>query len=387
MNWQHSEHVFAQTPANSYAMMMYGETLEFNGYHVWTFPRAMFRTVFYDDSGFPTTARFQLPDGFVEQCAQGNQAYIAMGTQGVLVAKLNENGFAPDWKLSTKGIDALTPLPLTITEPTTILGSILLILCVPPFALIHAYLLHRVWLYVLPAVEARQMALKVTAGLVILAIIGCVVWLTSDRIDLYEVIGVLTGITVLVGMVATVLLAQEAAVTDYTRNRLAGASIIVSLIVPGGVAAIFAMWWLVFGVVFCYWAYQRVYWGYVSDAGVSPEGRIQRWRVDRLAIEMVVIIAVGVVANIIQVGILQAFMYRVGGITSLISLLGIGLGIAGLYFLIRHYSRQRAKSILKLSLDVPGKREFHFMSRDLWLHTVYWIILAVVVTLRLLWDN
>ncbi len=379
-NWRHSEHIFAKSQTDRYAMEMYGEQLHFNGYSVWTFPRPVFRSVFYDDSGFPSTMRFELPQGKVANSGQGNVVYVAMGTQGVLVAKITANGLAPDWKLSSRGIDALTPLPISITQPGTILGIIVLILCVPPFALIHAYLLQRVWVYLLPAVEARVMALKVTAGLVILAIIGCVVWLTSDRIDLYEVLAVLTGITVLVGTVATVLLAQKAGVTDYTRNRLAVAAILVSLIVPGGAAAIFVMWWLVFGVVFCYWAYQRTYWRYVKQDELSAESRIQRWRVDRLAIEMVVVIAVGVVANVIQVGFLQALMYRVGGIASLISLLGIGLGVAGLYFLIRHYSRYRAKSILQLNSDAPAKRELRLMSRDLWMHTVYWIIFAVVLT-------
>lgn len=378
-NWNHSEHKFAAKQINAYAMTMYGETLSFNT-ATWNFPRPMFRTVFYDESGF-ASMRFELPDGFVANAAQGDQVYIAMGTEGVLVAKLAGNGFAPDWRLSTTGIDSLTPLPLIVTEPTTLMGIILLILCVPPFALIHAYLLQRVWVYVLPPAEARRLALWVTAGLVLLAIIGSLVWLTSDRIDLYEVIGVLTIITVIIGMTVTVLLALKAEVTSATRNRLAIASILVSLIVPGGVAAIFAMWWLVFGVVLSYWAYHRAYWRYIAYAGVTPEGRVQRWRVDRLAIEMVIICMVGASALFAQVTFFQAFTYRFGGLGSLVFLLGIGLAIAGLYFVIRHYSRRRAQAILQLNMDVPQTRDLQHLSRDLWRHTLYWGVLAIVLSI------
>ena len=379
-DWQRSEHEFAEKATNSFPMTMYGEALDLNGYTVWAFPRPIFRGIFYDDSGVPSTARFQLPDGFVSNNAQGNILYVAMGTQGVLIAKLSGNGFAPDWKLSTKGLDALTPLPLNITNPSALLGIIALILFVPPFALIHAYLLQRVWVYVLPAQQAQSMALKVTAALVVLAIIGSVLWLTSDRIDLYEVLGVLTAITVLVGVTATILLTQRAGVTEYTRNRLAGAAFFVSLIVPGAVAALFAMWWLVFGAVFCYWAYQRTYWRFIKNDKLSPQSRIQRWRADRLAIEMLLIVAVGAVAIFLQVAFAQGFLYRMGGVASLVSLLGFGMGVGGLYFLIRHYSSQRAKHIMMLDGEVQSQRELRLLSGDLWKHTIYWILLAGVAT-------
>jgi hypothetical protein len=243
-------------------------------------------------------------------------------------------------------------------------------------------------LYVLPPSEARQTALKVTAGLVVLAIIGIIFWLTNDRIDLYEVIAVLTGITVIVGVTVTVLLAGRAQVTDATRMKLALASLIVSLIVPGGVAAIFAMWWFVFGIVFIYWAYQRAFGRYTQlDVEPTPEGRVQRWRVDRLAIEMVVIIALGSATIIFEVGILQIFLNRMIGNGSLIELLSLALGIGGLFFVIRHYSSQRAKYLLKLSEDITPKRELRLMSGDLWMHTVYWVVLTGVASVATLFGQ
>ena len=386
-SWQPSEHRFSDKPANSNDFEFYGEQLLLNGYVIWSFPRPFFRGIFYGDASSSTIPRFELPQDKVGNSAQGNTVYIGMGTQGVLVAYLDGNGFAPDWKIRTQGIEALQALPLNFTQPASILSIILLILIVPPFALIHAYLLQRVWLYVLSPAEARSTALKVTAGLVVLAIIGIIFWLTSDRIDLYEVIGVLTVITVIVGVTTTVLLAQKAKVTDATRMKLAGAALVVSLIVPGGVAALFALWWLVFGIVFIYWAYQRVYRRFIDIDGVTPESRLQRWRVDRLAIEMVMIIALGSVTIIFEVGLLQAFLNRAIGNTGLIELLSLALGIGGLFFVIRHYSSQRAKAILKLTDETLPKRELRLMSGDLWKHTVYWIILTGVASAATLFGQ
>jgi hypothetical protein len=376
LNWHRTEYVFAVTANNSFPMEMYSDTLHLKERSIWTYPRSIFRGIFYDTTTQDANNQFILPYKDVSNSVVRDTIYIAMGTQGVLVGKLDDNGIAPDWHLSTNGMDTLKPLPLTISEPTTILGIIALILVVPPFALIHAYLLQRIWVYLLPALEARRLALKVTAGLVVLAIIGAVVWLTNEQIDLYPIIGVMTLITVIVGVTLTLWLAQQKQVSDYTRKRLAVAAFLVSLIVPGGVAAIFAMWWLVFGLVFCYWAYHRAYWRYIIDDGLTPEGRIQRWLVDRLAIEMVVIITIGVAAIIIEMALVPAFT----GTAELIQLLGLGLGFGGLRFLIQHYSSQRAKAILMRDPDFESKRELRRMSRDLWLHTVYWIALAVILT-------
>lgn len=386
-SWKRSEHRFADKVSNSYNFEFYGEQLLLNGYNIWSFPRPVFRGIFYGDVTSSTLPRFELPQAKVNNTAQGNRVYIGMGTQGVFVGQFaldDQNSFAPDWKISTQGIDALQALPLNITQPNIILGIVALILIVPPFALIHIYLLYRLWLYVLPPAAARATARNVTIGLVVVAILGALFWLTSDRIDLYEVVVVVTAIVVIVGVTVTVLLAGLAQVTDATRMKLALAALIVSLIVPGGVAAIFAMWWFVFGIVFTYWAYQRVFRRYVQpDMEPTPEGRVQRWRIDRLAIEMVVIIAVGSVAIVFEVGILQVFLNRAIGSGGLIELLSLALGIGGLFFIIRHYSSVRAKYILKLDAESGSKRELRLMSGDLWMHTVYWVVLTGVASIAI----
>jgi len=381
-SWQRSEHRFANPPVKSaYTTEWYGEQLILNGYGIWSFPRSVFRSVFYDGTTTQGSLPFNLPQSSVSNAVQGSTIYIAAGTQGVLVAHFDDrNGLASDWKLSYQGMDALTPLALSITNPGTILGVLLFIFLAPPFALIHAYFLQRVWAYVLPPAEARRTAFKVTAGIFVLAIIGAIFWLTNERIDLYEVIAVLTAITVIIGVTATVLLAQKAAVTDGTRNRLVLGALVVSLIVPGGVAAIFAAWWFVFGIVFVYWAFQHVFWRYIHYDGLTPEGRVQRWRVDRLAIELVIIIAVGVGGIAVQIGVFQTILYRTRVDFALIQLFALALGIGGLYFVIRHYSSGRARGILKLDANTHEGRPLQKMSRDMWLYSLYWFILVIVAS-------
>ncbi len=381
-SWQRSDHRFADPPVKSaYTTEWYGEQLMLNGYGVWSFPRPIFRSVFYDGTTVQGVLPFDLPEGSVNNAVQGNTIYIAAGTQGVLVAHFDDRGgLASDWKISSQGMDALQPLRLSITDPFDILFVIALILIVPPFALIHRYLLSRVWLYILPPAEASSMAWKVTLGLVAAGVIGAIFWLTSDRVDLYEVLAVLTALIVIVGVTVTVLLAQKADVTDGTRNRLALAALVVSLVVPIGVAAIFAMWWFVFGVVFVYWAFQRVFWRYIQYDGLTPEGRVQRWRVDRLAIELVIIIAVGLGGIALQIVLFQTILYRARFDYGLIQLLALALAIGGLYFVIRHYSSGRARGILKLDADTRQGRPLQKMSRDMWVNSLYWFILTVVAT-------
>ncbi len=165
-------------------------SLILNGYGVWSFPRPVFRGVFYDGTTYNGALPFNLPQSSVSNTVQGNTIYIAAGTQGVLVAHFDDrNGLASDWnRISTQGMDALQPLALTISDPIVLLFIVGLILVVPPFALIHIYLLNRVWLYLLPPAEAKAMARKVTLGLVVVGVIGAIFWLTNDRIDLYEVL-------------------------------------------------------------------------------------------------------------------------------------------------------------------------------------------------------
>ncbi len=384
--WQPSDHVFAEEAVNRYPMTMYGEMLELNSYGMWSFPRPMFRTVFYDSGNLPTYQQFKLPHGFVSNAAHGNTLYIAMGTEGVLVAKLGDDGFAPDWYLSSNGIDTLNPLPLTITQPATVFGIVLLILFVPPFALIHAYLLQRVWVYLLPPKEARQLALKVTAGLVVLAIIGSVFWLTNDRTDLYQVIAVCTIITVIVGLIVTVWLAQGAGVTHYTRNRLAVAAILLSLIVPGGVAAIFAMWWLVFGVVLAYWAYQRVYIYYLREQPADINDREVRWRIDRQCLEIIILITVSVMCLGAVIVFGSTFINRMA-LRPLDNVLVFPTAIVSLYVFylcLRTYANRRIIPFLKDTIKYPPEVNIldlrKSLMRRLSTATMYWIILAVIAT-------
>jgi hypothetical protein len=135
----------------------------------------------------------------------------------------------------------------------------------------------------------------------------------------------------------------------------------------------------VFGLVFCYWAYQRAYWRFITYDGLTPEGRLQRWRVDRLAIEMIIIIVLAVIAVIVAEVLLESVAYRLR--FSLWSgLFVIVCSVVGFYLLIRRYSSLRAKIILMRDPDFQSNRELRRMSRDLWLHTVFWIVIALGLT-------
>jgi hypothetical protein len=380
VNWRTSEHVFAENHTDSYKMNMNGETLYLNERAIWSFPRPVFRGIFYDSGKYPSEQRLETPYGDVSNSQQGDTLYVAMGTEGVLAFKSIAD--ASTWTLSAKGIHSLSPLPLTITNSFDILGVVGLALLMPPFALIHAYLLSRIWVYLLPAPQARRAALMTTAGLVVMAIMGIVYWLTNERTDLYQVIGVLTVITVIVGVSLTVYMATQRQVSDYTRNRLAVAALLLSLIVPGGVAAIFAMWWLVFGLVFAYWAYQRVYHKFRGSGEPTAEGRVQRWQTDRLALETMVNVLMVLVG--FGVASYAALIVLGGRVSELFIPLLLLITLYLTYKTLHVHARRQAHRIIKPKPDLNAtayiELESRTLARRLTVHTVMWIVLAAIAS-------
>lgn len=392
VNWRVAEHVFADADSGRVPIEVYGESVILTNGANWSFPRSVFRGIFYDGGNHPSEKRFELPSGIVSGSQQGDWLFVPLGTEGVLALRASSD--YRDWTLSAKGIDALSPLPLTITQPSNILGVVVLALLIPPFALIHAYLLSRVWVYLLPVREAWRAALKTTAGLVVLAIVGIIFWLTNVRTDLYQVIGVLTVITVIIGVSLTVYMAMQRQVSDYSRNGLTVAALVLSLVVPGGVAAIFAMWWLVFGLVFAYWAYQRVYAYYLRDTEATPEGRMRRWWVDRLAIETLFLIGTAVVAAGATLSIVDNVLLRVTGRLYLDNILILPAVIAIfclLYISIRGYANRRALSFLKMRTEPAPGLDLHYpnhaLVRRLTVHTVLWVVLALIASAATLFGQ
>jgi hypothetical protein len=106
-----------------------------------------FPVLLFDDL---TLNNFELAKDNPSNSAAADTVYVAMGTEGVLVGSTPGSSSDQPWRLTGTGIDLLNPLPLTLTDPLAVLGVILLALLVPPLPWIHAYLLSRVWVNLLP---------------------------------------------------------------------------------------------------------------------------------------------------------------------------------------------------------------------------------------------
>lgn len=299
-HWARSKAGFPEDRAEnvSYPLEMRGEGLYFGDRMVWAFPRSQFRFFFFDSSSSAGN-RFNLPyGGQVNNSAQGDTVYVAMGTEGVLVGRMADLPRLADARLGHVGMDALNPLPLTIRQPATIATIVLAGLLIPPYALMHVYLLSRVWGYALPRSHARRSGLLTTLILSAGAAAGVVIWLTDVRTDYYPMVAAVTGFGVVLSLTQAVFIAREAGLSPYARSRLLIASALVSLIVPLGVAGIFTTWWLVYALVFGYFRYQRVYARHLTLPVDGGDDRHLRWLIDRLSLETLVIALVGAAAAI-----------------------------------------------------------------------------------------
>ncbi|MEO8392360.1 MAG: hypothetical protein ABI700_05140 [Chloroflexota bacterium] len=239
---------------------------------IWSFPRPTYRFFFLsDDDG----QYFKLPNpGGVSSSRADGVLYVAMGTEGVLVYPAIQQ-----WYLSANGIDLLHPLRLTITDAPTILAIIVLALLVPPLPLLNAYLLSRVWLYALPPKKAWRLALRVSAILAALAAVAITIWLTDARTDYYTIVAVMGAISLLLGVGATIV----AAPADKAR-RLAWRAGLVSLIVPIGVAAIWAGWLFILPLVGCYMLFRALYTRMLRERGDVHAGLADTLTVQSLVV-------------------------------------------------------------------------------------------------------
>lgn len=339
-SWQRSTYPFDQEVfVQDLALTMRGETLYLGDYALWSFPRPMFRFFFLqNDSSAP---RFRLPFSLVSNVLDGDTLYVAMGTEGVLVGRLTAQPALIDWRISAAGIDALNPLPLTITRIPDLVGIVALGLLIPPFALLHAFLLYRLWFYLLPPARARRYALLTTLALVGVAAVGIVVWLTDVRTDYYPMVAAVTAVVVVVGVGVTLRLADAAPDAPRKGRQLLTAALL-SLVVPAGVAAIWTGWWLVYLLVFGYAAFR---WAY-SRALRPSEGRGERWLIDRLALQTTAIGALTALISVIALSYLQslilraALAYRLADIAQIVTLL---LALAASVVVVNRYARGRLR--------------------------------------------
>jgi hypothetical protein len=288
-NWSPAEGDLPEAEVQALPLTMSGETLELDTVALWQFPRPQFRYFFYEPDD-TVVKYFQLPYQ-PSNSVQGDVLYVAMGTEGVLVGPAPDSASPRAWTLTNNGMSELRPLALTITEPNEIVGIILLALLVPPLPILHAYLLSRVWAYVLPTQRAWRYALIFSLGQAVVAAIAIVIWLTQISVEYFPMVAVVTALVVIQGVAATGLLATRAGVTAYTRSRLLTAAALVSLIVPAGVAAIWTGWWAVGLLLIGYACLSYLSRYYLEKYGVitTPLKNESRWHIDRLAIEGVLI--------------------------------------------------------------------------------------------------
>lgn len=334
-------------------LTMSSENLRLESILLWQFPRPQFRYFFFeqDDSEIKY---FQLPYQ-PSNSLQGDVLYVAMGTEGVLVGPAPASTSSRAWTLTNAGMDALRPLQLTITDPNEMLGIILLALLVPPLPILHAYLLSRVWVYLMPEKRAWQMGLIIAFELAIVAAVAIALWLTQVSIDYYPMVAVVTALVVVEGVIMTWVFAQQAGVSSYTRNRLLIATALVSLLVPAGVAAIWTGWWAVGLVIIGYACLYYLARHHLEKYGVltTPLKNDSRWHIDRLALEGLIIGVLTLVMGLFGIyGIVGGLMWRVfEGYETwdwLQPLLQIGLLVVGAWLINRRIvSRSLALANIK----------------------------------------
>jgi hypothetical protein len=241
-------------PDAALALEWQGEGLLHNDAPIWTFPRAGFRQFFYEWTNVDDTIdRFVLRQGSAHNIVVGDALFVSLGTEGVLAlpAPGSDSTRAQEmWQ----NIPGLRPLPLGFRDPLTVIGVILAALVVPPLVFIHAYVLSRVWRYLMPAPDAWRKSLRLSLVFALVAAIGIALWIVPTNFDITFaglVVGV-GGIVVIVGVVATVLHARTAGVRSGTTWRAGIAAAVVSLFVPIGVGGVWLTWWAVILLVVGY---------------------------------------------------------------------------------------------------------------------------------------
>lgn len=381
-SWQRTQSDFPPVQLQQYPLTFKGETLYRDETALWSFPRRTFRFFFYDDDN-AVQPRFALPSGEVSNSAANDTLYVAMGTEGVLIASVAADGSFHDWRLSSTGLDLLQPLPLTITAMLPILGVALMALLIPPLPFIHAYFLYSVWIYVLPKLAARRWALGISLFLSLVMVGINAIWLTNVNADFYGVVAVMSVICVLGGVGATYYLSAQS-VIPATRYKLMIAAALSSLMVPLGMVGIYTLWWLVFIVLIgCF----TLRWAYSQHLGKgfepTPEGRQLRWRIDRLVLETLGIlvmlsIAIFVIGTLIRWLLLFGMPFRNDDLFLLIQLaVGLVLGM----WLVRVYLTRRLSSGWEAK---QGAAEVQLrlkpLIRDVRIAAVGWFALTVIAS-------
>ena len=372
---------------NALPLAWNGEQLEQNGRVLWMFPRAGFRSFFYewtDDGSDSVIDYFVLPGFNASNAVSGDVLYVSAGTEGILVGPAPGNASSRAWELR-QNIPGLRPLPLGFGDPGTVAGVVLAALMIPPLPFIHAYLLSRVWRYLMPAADAWRKALRLSLAFAALAVIAILLWIvpTSFDIGFYPMAITVAIIVVVVSIIMTVRHARGAGVIGGRLWWAGRAAALVASLVPLGVLAVWWLWWLVALLVFgdmTMWALADRHLlrnGIISD----PPKPIMHWRTDRLALVSMLIgfiVAAPLVITIAFGRSLLRIDYRLETAVNIISIL---LLIAVATLALRGYAGSYVHSLLKKDASAGEFRPLPWAYTALAL--VAWVAITAVASLAL----
>jgi hypothetical protein len=313
-SWQPVE-AAPKTAEPAYSLRWSGEQLMLDGAFVWAFPRAGFRDFFYDTANIgddSSTIDYFVPNmGDAANAVSGDTLYVSAGTEGLLVGPAPNSGSNRAWELR-QNIPVLRPLPMGFSNPLTLAGVILAALLIPPLPLLHAFLLSRIWRYLMPARLAWRRALRLSLAFAGLAAAGILLWLLPFglALDHWQLALAIGSIVVAVSVWRTVQYARAAGMN----TRLAGGmALLFASVVPAGALAVWGLWWAVGIIVIggggMGWLAERQLRanGLIAD---PPTARAT-WQVDRMALEGFFISAIVIISAMIASGFVRAFIdYR-----------------------------------------------------------------------------
>jgi MFS family permease len=171
----------------------------------------------------------------------------------------------------------------TITSPTLLFLTIVEMLLIPPLPAIHIYLLSQVYRYVFPLEKyhrAVYWATGVTTLIILLTIVALIGWLTDRRVSFYPMVIAMTVITCTLSGSTALYLATTRSTQDDFAWRFVLASVLVSLVVPAGVATQWFGWYpiliLLFGFIFTRQYVEQ----YTSYAGYE----VSNWELDKIVL-------------------------------------------------------------------------------------------------------
>jgi MFS family permease len=279
----------------AYPLSWRGDTLVHDGQPLWEFPRAGFREFFYewtDDGDNTVISTYRLYLGRAHNAAVGDVLVVSAGTEGVVFGRVPGSGTPGDWVLR-QNLPGLRPLPLRFVNPLDVAGVIVAALLLPPLPLIHAYLLSRVWRYLMPARDAWRRALRLSLGFAALAAAAITLWVVQDAFDIRFVPMALVVGAVVAG-VSTAVTAHYARAANGSGGavwRATAAALVLSALVPLGVLAVWWLWWAVALVVLGYAALAWLARRHLRQNRLldDPPTPAHHWRSDRMALEALAI--------------------------------------------------------------------------------------------------